>query len=316
MTTLGTAKLASLGYDIIFRDSGDVKRVYRAKNPRTEHPFIRVDETISDGVNSYNSAYAKYAMVGLIENMTHIDDVEDTSKLQLPLDTTDFKKNWKITGTGTNVIRGLAKWHWARSTDVYSNPPDSTAPNNGDRYFTLCGDSNAFYLLTNEIPTTASSRKVLYGCGLFKGSLVDGVAPNWFLMSCLSALTAGSAYAKRSTQYATPLLMSESSCRFVIPSYSTNVNNHVTANPILHKYTSGLAGGFNTNQIAALEIPFYDSQGYLRGGLHHIFYSGKNSMPVITTPYISDSSMYVGDSAGSELGGGVGGFYFYLGEFE
>jgi hypothetical protein len=36
-------------------------------------------------VNTYNSAYAKSAMVGLIENMTHIDDYQDTSKLQLPL---------------------------------------------------------------------------------------------------------------------------------------------------------------------------------------------------------------------------------------
>lgn len=43
----GSAKLAALGYEIIFRDANDVKRVYRAKNPRTEHPFIRVDESIS-----------------------------------------------------------------------------------------------------------------------------------------------------------------------------------------------------------------------------------------------------------------------------
>lgn len=85
VTKIGTTKLASLGYDIIFRDGADVKRVYRAKNHRTEHPFIRVDETISDGVNSYTSTYAKSAMVGLLENMTHIDDYQDTSKMQLPL---------------------------------------------------------------------------------------------------------------------------------------------------------------------------------------------------------------------------------------
>lgn len=69
VNTAGTAKLASLGYEIIFRDMNDVKRVYRAKNPRSEHPFIRVDETISDGVSSYNSNYAKYAMVGMLEHM-------------------------------------------------------------------------------------------------------------------------------------------------------------------------------------------------------------------------------------------------------
>ena len=41
IATIGSAKLASLGYDIIFRDSNDVKRVYRAKNPTAQHPFIR-----------------------------------------------------------------------------------------------------------------------------------------------------------------------------------------------------------------------------------------------------------------------------------
>ena len=316
ITAVGTAKLASLGYDIIFRDTNDVKRVYRAKNPSSKHPFIRVDETTSDGVNKYSENFAKYAMVGLIENMTHIDDYEDTSKLQLPLNISDFKNNWKITGTGTSVVRGWARWHWARGADVYSNPPDSTAPPSGNRYFTLSGDSNAFYLLTNELPSNSSSRKVLYGCGLFNGALADNVIPNWFLMSCLSTLNAGASYAKRVTQYATPLLTSEISSRFIIPNYSITILNSASANPILPKYTSGFNGGFNANQIPALEIPFYDHLGYLRGSLHHIFYSGNNSMPTITTPYISDASLYVSDSAGSELGGGVGGFYFYLGEIE
>src|SRR5690554_1859200 len=39
ITTVGAGKLASLGYEIIFRDTNDVKRVYRAKNPTAQHPF-------------------------------------------------------------------------------------------------------------------------------------------------------------------------------------------------------------------------------------------------------------------------------------
>jgi len=52
ITTIGTGKLASLGYDIIFRDTGDVKRVYRAKNPTAQHPFIRVDESLASVILS------------------------------------------------------------------------------------------------------------------------------------------------------------------------------------------------------------------------------------------------------------------------
>src|SRR5690606_31204743 len=113
ITTTGAAKLSSLGYEIIFRDTGGVKRVYRAKNPTAKHPFIRVDETISDGTNSYTSTYAKSAMVGLLENMTHIDDFQNPDVLQLPFDPSDPAKNWKITGTGTSCVRGWSKWYWA-----------------------------------------------------------------------------------------------------------------------------------------------------------------------------------------------------------
>ena len=43
ISVIGSGKLAPLGYDIIFKDANDVKRVYRAKNPTAQHPFIRVD---------------------------------------------------------------------------------------------------------------------------------------------------------------------------------------------------------------------------------------------------------------------------------
>ena len=119
ISAVGAAKLASLGYDIIFRDANDVKRVYRAKNPTSQHPFIRVDESLTspDGASGvYASTYAKSAMVGLFEHMDHIDDYQNANVLQLPLDTTDFAKNWKIAGTGTSVVRGRCKLYWGLGT--------------------------------------------------------------------------------------------------------------------------------------------------------------------------------------------------------
>lgn len=314
ITANGSAKLAALGYDIIYRDANDVKRVYRAKNPRAEHPFIRVDETISDGVNSYNSAYAKSAMVGLIENMTHIDDYQDTSKLQLPLDTTDFKKNWKITGTGLNVVRGWSKWHWA--TDRGYEILESSIPQNGNRPFTLVGDSDAFYLLYNS--STAGSKR-LNGCGLFKNSLANNLIPNWFLMSCVSNNNASQYIYGTSTGFF-PLFKSDAPSRFFTTKYDVlnRLSNSVDAVPLLPNLSSGNTTIFSQTSVPALEIPFYDSNAYLRGSLHHVYFAGKNiSGFTETTPILADNSMYVSDSAYRDNGDSfVGGLYFYLGELE
>jgi len=114
IATTGTAKLASLDYEIIFRDVNDVKRVYRAKNPTLQHPFIRVDESLASDIGAYEANYTKYAMVGLLEHMDHIDDYQNPDVLQLPFDPSDPAKNWKITGTGSEVVRGWSRWYWGK----------------------------------------------------------------------------------------------------------------------------------------------------------------------------------------------------------
>lgn len=311
-TSFGSAKLAPLGYDIIYRDAGDVKRVYRAKNPRSEHPFIRIDETISDGTNTYSSAYAKSAMVGLIENMAHIDDYENTGKLQLPLDTNDFKKNWKITGTGATVLRGWSKWHWA--TDRGYEILESSTLQNGNRRFTLVGDSDAFYLLYNS--STVGSKR-LNGCGLFKNSLENNLIPNWFLMSCVSNNNASQYISSINTGFF-PLFKGDVTSRFFTTRHDVlnRLSNSINAVPLLPNFSSGGTNIFSQTNVPALEIPFYDSNAMLRGSLHHVFYAGKNiSGFTETKPILADNSMYVADSAYIDSGDSfVGGLYFYLGE--
>lgn len=316
ITTAGTAKLASLGYDIIFRDSGDVKRAYRAKNPTAQHPFIRVDEAISDGVNSYNATYAKSAMVGLIENMTHIDDYLDPNKLQLPLDTTDFSKNWKIAGTGAGVVRGWSKWYWATNQLPYFSSQESASPESGNRQFTLTGDKKCFYFIRGTTP--ASPVKYISGAGLFNSAHSSSVVSNWFLMTCLFNSTASSSITLESISGGYPLASSQAAARFSTTKLSevTPVRNTVFAEPILPDYRSGFSNLYSGSSIAALEIPFYDQDKILRGSLDHILYDGdtKNASKVVTSPLMHDSSMYVYDRI--DHSGNNGGIYFYLGEFE
>lgn len=314
---IGAAKLASLGYEIIFRDTNDVKRVYRAKNPRAEHPFIRVDETISDGANNYTSTFVKYAMVGLIENMTHIDDYADPTKLQLPLDITDFTKNWKINGTGNNVVRGWAKWYWASGAGIRNGGSvQNYPPPNGNRKFTICGDSDAFYLLTPWV-VVDDSYKVLYGCGVYNNSLNADIVPPWFLFAPANINNAVTQ--DTPTKGKSPLLYGDNERKFIVPTYDvvTRIKNHVYCNPImLDNYTGMPASPLTATSLAALEIPMYDENAMLRGALKHVCYAGNNlQAKIVTTPMIADNSMYVADSSLS-YGNNLGGLYFYLGELE
>lgn len=314
----GNVKLASLGYEIIYRDAGDVKRVYRAKNPTVQHPFIRVDESVAspDGTSGvYPASYAKSAMVGLIENMSHIDDFEDTSKLQLPLDTADLKKNWKITGTGSGVVRGWSKWYWASN---YNNAREDGVPTSGNRGFNLAGDKDAFYLLNSQ-DVSYNNCKRLNACGLFNTALANDVVPNWFLMSTMNPNGANSSVVNYLATAYSPLCYQASTAKFSIPQYNvaSRIINSTFANPILPNYQTGYSNPYGSSTIPALEVPFSDDNAFLRGSLKHVAFSGKNIRSyVLTTLLIGDVSMYVADSIMCNGNTDTGAIYFYLGELE
>lgn len=319
ISKVGTAKLASLGYEIAFRDSADVKRAYRAKNPRSEHPYIRVDESLTspDGVSGiYTSSYAKFAMVGLLEDMKHIDDYHDTSKVQLPLDTTDSAKNWKITGTGTGVKRGWAHWYWATNNTNGGYIRQNADPLNGNRKFTLTGNSDAFYL---NIGMNMLTAKAIWGCGLFETAVSSD--NQWFLMSGLTNVAANADFQIGVSPGFSALTIGNTACTFQVSPINYLNKNTVTATPIVPDFLSGSSNLYSGNNISALQIPFQDSANYLRGCLKHVCYMGKSITSTDTTPIISDASMYVTDNvrntsnnmSDSALGGGL---YFYLGEIE
>jgi hypothetical protein len=322
VAAVGSGKLASLGYEIIFRDSNDVKRVYRAKNPTAQHPFIRVDETISDGVNNYGSTYAKYAMIGLLEHMSHIDDYENPAVLQLPFDPANPAKNWKITGTGTGVIRGWGRWYWSRSgTSNFNNTSDSTSPAAGNREFTLCGDCDAFYLDLTQT-TTNTTFKALYGCGLINSVVDDAIIPPWYLMCHLSTLNAGASTSLTATEGGTPLTRSDISAgAFYAPNYNliNRLQSQTQLRAVCPDDRTGYSDLYSGAVVGALEIPVVDAQKILRGSLKHLHYAGNiNSGLIKTSPLVAGDSMYVWDTLAVFSGNSVyqGGVYFYIGELE
>lgn len=257
-------------------------------------------------------------MVGLIENMTHIDDYEDPSKLQLPIDTADFSKNWKITGTGTGCVRGWSKWYWATQQAYLAGPFEFNAPSSGGRRFTLTGDGDAFYI-TMSMATANQHNKVVYGCGLFDSTVEPNVMENWFLISTLRLDNAGSTNGFSSYAGGTPFVFDTSSNKsgFFVPKYSivNKIVNHDVTTPILPDLATGYSNIYSGSNIGALQIPFVDNSKHLRGTLKHIMYAGNNrSSSQQTTPLLYEINMYVWDSIW--VNPGVGGMYFYLGELE
>lgn len=323
ISVVGLGKLASLGYEIVFRDVNDVKRVYRAKNPTSQHPFIRVDESLTspDGTTGvYTSIYAKTAMVGLLEHMEHIDDYENPDVLQLPFNPVDPAKNWKITGTGTGVVRGWSRWYWAKggTSTTQGNVSDAGVPDAGQRPFTLVGDKDAFWFLRSLAPSNFSpQQKLLSGCGLFSGAASDGIIPNWFLSTILTSNTANIA-SNIALSNGGGALASDTLNRAAIFVAKQNIVNKLSstvhAYPVVPDSNSGLSGIFASSAVSALEIPLYDQDAYLRGTLKHVGYSGHIFSFTATTPLIADNYMYVADRAVTN--NGQGGFYFYLGGLE
>lgn len=316
ITTIGAGKLASLGYEIIFRDTDDVKRVYRAKNPTAQHPFIRVDESLtsSDGTTGvYTPTYAKYAMVGLLEHMEHIDDYENPDVLQLPFDPADPAKNWKITKKGESCIRGWSKWYWARAGNAFASASDSSVPTNGNRQFTLCGNKDAFYYLSPyEFTSSATSRKIIYGAGLFNA---DSDQSPWFLMSLLTYSASSYSYEPDNLKAGTPLSFDVNASQFLGLTATPGLKHQVYCLPILPDYETGYTNVYSNSNAPALEIPFYDNERALRGSLKHVYYSGLRVSGVKkTTVLISGNSMYAFD--GISLGSPIGIVYFYLGDLE
>ncbi|ALD03218.1 hypothetical protein AMQ28_13255 [Acinetobacter sp. TTH0-4] len=322
-TTVGTGKLASLGYEIIFRDVNDVKRVYRAKNPTAQHPFIRVDESLTspDGTTGvYTSTYAKSAMVGLLENMTHIDDYENPAVNQLPINSTDLSRNWRITGTGSAVVRGWSKWYY--STRAVSQPSDdgnslveSVDSVNLVKWFTIFGDKDAFYL--NRTIGANNAYKLLSGCGVYTNAIDDNVVPPWFLMTSQRYVAANTASTWSSMVGSTPLTWSQSSGSFLIPKNATaETFAAVNANGLTPDYRSGTTNLYSANTVSALEIPIFDADKYLRGTLKHVCYSGKmHNTNGQTNTLLSGASLYLWETVPG-ISASLSGLYAYLGELE
>ncbi|QYA56411.1 hypothetical protein EGT72_007160 [Acinetobacter johnsonii] len=161
-----TASLPPLGWEKPFSSThanGGGKAAYRSKNLLLpSRPFLRVVDEPNLG---YNTTYAKYAKVGIVEDMTDIDTMLG---VQAPFDPALPDKNWVGTGSGASGFNGWAKWFYALSNIENSTSPKTGTPPDGARSHVVIGNGDCFYIL-NRSHTSKSNHKRL--CPYFFGSI-------------------------------------------------------------------------------------------------------------------------------------------------
>lgn len=143
-TTQGTiqCKVAPLGWEKPF--SGLNKAAYRSLDPASPRHFLRVDDSLkqANGFNAYDTNWAKWANVGICENMTDIDTIVGA---QAPFDPLWPEQNWK---QRANNQWGWHKWFHGR-TGGHLTSGDSGA---GPRQWVIVGDGRLFYFFTTYAP--------------------------------------------------------------------------------------------------------------------------------------------------------------------
>lgn len=177
-----TSSLPSLGWLKPF--SGTGKAAYRSSNTLlASRPYLRVVDALDA---AYTSTYAKYAKVGIVEDMTGIDTLIG---IQAPYDSALTDKNWTGTGSGSTATNGWAKWYYARNGVPTTSVSDSAASATGNRAWVIVGNKDWFYIFNS---TVASNTDLLsYGFGAFESALSTDSA-NTFL-SCTYAYVNASA---------------------------------------------------------------------------------------------------------------------------
>jgi len=266
-----SASLPPLGWEKPFSSSnpnGGGKAAYRSLNLLLpSRPFLRVVDELDP---AYTATYAKYAKVGIVEDMTDIDTMLG---VQAPYDSANPNKNWVATGSGASVMNGWAKWYYARDAAVNSATSDTSATA-GVRSWLIVGNSDYFYILPAFIPSNVISFP--YGFGSFKSFLTADNSNTFLASHYIYKVAQTLMYPQESTSHIgvsgpTNLnLLLQRSYTQAAQSTTANIRSLVASSNV-NSGTSNYIGAYSLTNIAAL-IPAFINESVLRGELPNLYY--------------------------------------------
>ena len=148
-----SCKVAALGWEKPF--SGTNKAAYRSSDPTSTRHYLRVDDDVkaANGFTTYAPSWAKWANVGICENMSDIDTITGA---QAPFDPLNPTQNWKA------VQANQWGWHiWPHA--IRGGKTDDGGA--GPRQWVIVGDGRTFYLSMSYAPGLTWYGRTMYCFG-------------------------------------------------------------------------------------------------------------------------------------------------------
>ena len=189
--------LAPLNWDKPFSSStalGGGRAAYRSKDETlSNRPFLRV---VDERISSYSNNYAKYAKVGIVEEMTGIDVMQG---VQAPYIASATTRNWNPTGSGVNIKNGWAKWYYYTMGEYNNDSMSLVDYETENRSWMVIGTESAFYILNgvdNQKNITDKEKELAfcYGFGAFNPIANDDLFTHFLLASNVWETAQGAQY--------------------------------------------------------------------------------------------------------------------------
>ncbi|MFN4105707.1 MAG: hypothetical protein ACK4GF_06680 [Acinetobacter johnsonii] len=189
--------LAPLNWDKPFSSStalGGGRAAYRSKDETLPNrPFLRV---VDERISSYGINYAKYAKVGIVEEMTGIDVMQG---VQAPYIASATTRNWNPTGSGVNIKNGWAKWYYYTLGEYNVDSTSLVDYETENRSWMVIGTESAFYILNGvdnqkNISDEEKELAFCYGFGAFNPIADDDLFTHYLLASNAWEIAQGAQY--------------------------------------------------------------------------------------------------------------------------
>jgi hypothetical protein len=270
-TATGTiiASLPPLGWEKPFSSTnvnGGGKAAYRSKNTLLpSRPFLRVVDELDP---AYTATYAKFAKVGIVEDMT---DINTMLGVQAPFDPAFPDKNWIGTGSGATAINGWARWYYSYGNAFTASISDATTVSAGNRAYIVVGSGDYFYILPCPTPTITTA--LCFGFGAFKSTLNNDSSCN-FLSAC-NRYAAANVPGAKSTY--TPASWNGTGLLFLQRSYNQAASPKIATNLGLGASFNLISGSQNYVGSTSLSTltpftPVFINEDVLRGEMPGLYW--------------------------------------------
>ena len=176
--------LAPLGFEKPFSSTtalGGGRAAFRSKDESLPNrPFLRV---VDERISSYSINYAKYAKVGIVENM---NDINTMTGVQAPYTTSAPTRNWNPTGSGVNIKNGWAKWYYCSIGEQYADTTNLADSSIMAGDWLVVGTDTGFYVMNsvnNDADGLEEEKKLAYcyGFGAFEQIADDDLFTHYLL---------------------------------------------------------------------------------------------------------------------------------------